>query len=763
MIARKKNKEANEPVLSVLRAAVFAAIAPFPDLSVQPVWAADEIIVTAAKRTEPLQDIPASVSVIGGDAIAIAIALNSAEEIAQLTSGLQAAVANGAQVSFQVRGIGAVDHQALTPTAAAVYVDGVFLATNVQTGPLLYDLERIEILKGPQGSLYGRNASSGAINFITARPGRGTSGYVSASYGRFDRVDLTGAANLDLSDGVRGRLAGRYLTQGPTLDNVQRNPGIAAGPSRAGGERDEWGLRGSLVFESGSDTEVLFRVHYEEDNGVNAAPRNSSLTLNDHEISVGADGVQDTDNEFYGASVEIASTLGAWDLYSLSAFEGYNQQYGFDFDGTPAPFGDASLNGNLHYDRGFWQVSEELRVARAWGFGQTMIGLAAAHEVFDQDYLIWCGELDPETLLGTCRYVGAPGRVGPAPASPGVATSLLTEIEQTRTTAAIFTYNDVALSENLTLTIGGRYTYEDIDGEGRGRHIFDDGVVGFNNRDGLGEARGANEIEESRLSGNVALSYAFSENAMAYASFSNGYKSGGFNGEVQNNAAHFDDEGLFAAETVNAFELGAKGRPVPALRLSGALFYQDYQNPQARIFVNFPLPDGTPITSNSLSNLDEARVFGLEGEAAWSPVAGLDINASLTLLETEIRQTSDVGGNAATFDGNPLPFAPDVSAALFARYEWSVAPDVRLSLQGNAKVQSAIFLDAEGLAERRQPAYGTIDAEASVIFDRSGVALSLWGRNLSDVEYAVSGFGFIGYNVFLGDPRTYGVRVRKTF
>lgn len=724
--------------------------------------AEDEIIVIATKRAQKLEDVPASVDVLTGAAARKANDYDSAEEVAHRLAGVQAAVANGNQIAFQIRGVGAVDHQALTPTAAAVYMDGVFLATNAQTGPLLYDLERIEVLKGPQGSLYGRNASSGAVNFLSARPTGEPSGYLGWSYGRFDRVDAKGAISGPLAPNVAGRIAGRYLRQGPALDNVQTNPGFAAGPARAGGERDEFGVKGALEWR-GEGATALLRLHYEEDNGVNPAPRNLSLDLDSHEISVGADGVQQTDNEFYGASLEIAAPVGGWRLFSLSAVEGYGQDYGFDFDGSPAPFGDPTLNANLHYDRDYLQWSEELRLSRDWALGHSLIGVAAAAEDFEQEYLIWCGVLDPATLLGDCRYVGALGRVGPNPASPGVATTLVTDIEQRRKTAALFTYNDIKLTARLTLTFGARYTYEDIRGEGSGRHIFDDGVVAFNNRDGLGPAIGENRIEENRVSGNAALSWRADERTMIYASFANGYKSGGFNGEVQNNAAHFADEGLFAAETVNAFELGYKGDPSDALSLSAALFYQFYDAPQARIFVRFPLPDGTAITSNSLSNLDAARVWGLEARADWRPASGLDIGASLALLESEIRQTADVGGNAALFDGNPLPFAPEASASLFGRYERPLGGGASLILASNAKFQSAFYLDAEGLPERRQGAYTLVDAEAAIRFGESGFEAGVWARNILDKDYAVSGFGFIGYNVFLGPPRTYGVSLMKRF
>ncbi|MEM8987351.1 MAG: TonB-dependent receptor, partial [Pseudomonadota bacterium] len=362
-------------------------------------------------------------------------------------------------------------------------------------------------------------------------------------------------------------------------------------------------------------------------------------------------------------------------------------------------------------------------------------------------------------LLGFCGVGGAPGGAGSPPAPTSDVRSLITDIEQTRETAALFTHNDIELGGPLTLTLGARYTYENIEGSGAGRHIFEDGTIALNNRDDVGPAIGSNRIIENRLTGNVALRYALSETASAYVSYANGYKSGGFNGEVQNNATHFQDEGLFEAETVNAYEIGLKARPSDTLSFNAALFYQDYQDPQARIFVDFPQPDGSVITSNSLSNLDEAVSYGLEGDIAWSPVEGLDLAANLTLLETEIDQQGDVGGNAADFDGNPLPFASDVSIAAFARYERPVSDDVRMAIEANAKYQSEYYLDAEGLEERRDDGYTIVDASLKAYFDKPSLEVGVWGRNLLDEDYAVSGFGFIGYNTFIGAPRTYGVQV----
>lgn len=714
----------------------------------------DPVTVSVTRIEQPLSELPASVSILNGERLDLASSYLGAGDLTDLVTGVEAAIANGTQVAFQIRGIGAVDHQALTPSAAAVYSDGVFLATNVQTGLMLYDLERVEVLKGPQGTLYGRNASSGAVNLISVRPSEDQTRYIRVGAGNYDRFDLAGAYGEALNEILTYRIAGNYSKRGPVLENV-------SGPSAAGGETDQFGLRAGLKFDL-EESDLLLRAHYEEDNGVNTTPRNDALTVGDFEISSEGEGIQPTDNNFYGVSAEYVRKIGAWEVFSLTAIEGYDQNYGFDFDGTPAPFGIQSLNANLLYNRDYVQVSEELRLSRDTGYGTALYGLALSADEFQQRYTIWCGEFDPVTQLGTCPYVGAPGRVGPTPASSGTAMTLITDIEQSRETAALFTSHQIALTDALELTLGARVTDERIKGSGFGLHVFDDGVVGFNNRDGLGAAEGSNTISDTRLSGNLALSYSLPA-GLAYASVSNGFKSGGFNGEVANNAAHYSDEGLFSAETVTAWEMGFKSAPNPLYSYSLAAFYLDYADPQARIFVSFDLPDGSQITSNSLSNLDEAVSYGFEADVSLRPSEALTLNGSLTLNETEIRQTSNIGGNAALFDGNPLPFAPDTSLTLGGSYAFDLSDRINGLLSVHGKYRSEYFLDAEGLASRSQDGFTTLQARLEFGMDSTGLMLSLWGRNLTDEDYAVSGYGFIGYNTFRSEPRTFGASLTYEF
>lgn len=722
----------------------------------------DEIIVTATKREQSTQDIGGNLSVLSADTLANA-GFDGAEDIAQHIAGVQAVIGGGSRVGFQIRGIGAVDHQALTPTAATSYVDGVYVATNAQTGHLLFDLERVEVLKGPQGSLYGRNASAGALNFIAIKPQGNVGGYIQAELGNFERLNLTGASNIPINDKMALRVSGRYLSQGPTLENIALQPTPA--PQDAAGRRDEFGLRAIGSWQASPDTQVLVSAHYGEDNGINAAPLNDAHTLDKHQISIGADGVQDTDNEFYGGSLNITHEWDAFTLYSQTAFEGFNQQYGFDFDGAQAPFGVRSLNANLAYDRDLSQWSEEARLSYEVSGLNLMAGLYLSTDDFSQEYHIWCGELDAQTRLGTCRYVGAPGRAGSTPVSNGTVTSLISTIDQSRETAALFSFNEIRLSNTFDLIVGARLTHETLKGSGQGIHIFDDGVRGVNNRDDLGLAIGGNTLTENRLSGNVGLNYKPNATTLIYLSYANGYKSGGFNGEVINNATHFSDEGLFGAETVNALELGVKLDLGAKFRLSSDVFYQFYADPQARIFVPFSTAGGGSFTSNSLSNLDKAVSYGFEFQAQYAPTENLNLHGELTLLETEIQQTLNpsLPSNFTDFDGNPLPFASKLSVTLGGDYTHAVNADTDIVFGMNAKYQSAFYLDAEGLEDRKQDGYALVDGRMAVQFKDQGLELALWGKNLGNVDYAVAGFGFIGYNTFRGIPRSYGVALKYRY
>lgn len=711
-----------------------------------PAWAQqsapdDTVIITSTRREASSEALPVSVAVLSERDIG---QVDTIDALADRIAGVQVAISNGSQATFQIRGLGAVDHQALTPSAAAVNVDGVFLATNVQASSLAYDLKRVEVLKGPQGAIQGRNAASGSVNIFTATPTDEVEGYVKASAGGFAHKGLEGALSGPLAEGMRARIAGRMLFEGPALKNV-------GGPRDAGGRTEQYGLRGALAFDLGAESQLLLRAHAEADKGINPVPRNSGVVVSDHQISIGRDGLQPTDNTFSGASAEYATALGSWTIKSLTAYESFRQRYGFDFDGMPTPL------ANLSYDRDFQQLSQEVTAATRWAGGNLIAGLSLATDDFSQDYLIWCGDLNTSTLAGTCAYPGAAGRVGPAPASSTPAVSLLTHMDQQRDVGALFATLDLAIDADTTLTIGGRQTVERIEGAGFGEHIFADGVRALNNRSGIGPAIGANAIDENRFTGTLALQRRLGDWGNVYASFGQGYKSGGFNGEVANNVTHYQDEGLFRAETVDAYEVGFKGHVLNNLSVEAAYFWQAIDAPQARIFVAFPVPGGI-ITSNSLANLHEATVSGVDVSAVWRATDTMRVTAGVVALDSEINQPVSVSGaaNAAVFDGKPLPFASDLSATLGAQDSWSLGDAGRFGLDVFVKYQSEYFLDAEGRADRRQGPVTLLDTTLRWS-PTEQLDVELWGKNLLDKDDAVSGYGFVGYNTFRSNPAMWGV------
>jgi iron complex outermembrane receptor protein len=376
----------------------------------------DRIVITATRQAEDASDIPQSIVVLSGDQLAGA---DGAEDVVQRLVGVQAAISNGSQTTFQIRGVGAVDHQALTPSAAAVHVDGVFLATNVQASLLAYDLDRVEVLKGPQGHDPGPQRLQRLHQLHHGAADRCIRSLRRSLLWQFRPPRRAqAAASGPIGEGARGRIAVRALNRDLRIENV-------GGPDDAGGVRDEFGVRGALALDLSPDVELLLRGHVEQDQGVNPAPLNSTLALGDHQISVGADGVQDTNNRFYGASAELTANAGDWRITSLTSFEGFGQDYGFDFDGQPAAI------ANLSYDRAYWQVAQELYGRTSWDGGDLLIGLSLSSDDFKQDYLIWCGSAEPDHAgRKLCQYPAAAARVGPTPASTAPAVSLLTRMRR---------------------------------------------------------------------------------------------------------------------------------------------------------------------------------------------------------------------------------------------------------------------------------------------------------------------------------------------
>ncbi len=230
----------------------------------------EEIVVTAQKRTETAQDVSVSIAVISGEDIRNANAA-SAKDLVNKMSGVLAQDHYGTNTFYVIRGIGLNDYRVNSSPSAAVYVDEVYQATMLGGSPGVFDVERVEVLKGPQGTLYGRNASSGAVNIITRKPSDTRDGYVKAGYGSYQRVSLEGAVGGPLSEAVAFRVSGMLDRYGESVyDNVSPIPQLRAVAPGDAFVPENWGGRGQLLWHAGTATDVLLKASYSNRSGASA-------------------------------------------------------------------------------------------------------------------------------------------------------------------------------------------------------------------------------------------------------------------------------------------------------------------------------------------------------------------------------------------------------------------------------------------------------------------------------------------------------------
>jgi iron complex outermembrane receptor protein len=755
----------------------------------------EEIVVTAQKRQESIQDVPISMAAIGGDEIQRTNA-QSVKELVGKVSGVLIQDHYGTNTFYVIRGIGLNDFRSNSSPSAAVYVDEVYQGGMLAGSPPTYDVDRLEILKGPQGTLYGRNASSGAVNLITRKPTEEFEGYAKVGIGRFTNVLGEGVVSGPISDSLMYRLSAQYSSYEDTVhENVSPLPAVRDVRGTDAFVPESVSVRGQVLFQPGNDTDVLIKGTLTSKSGSTAnsvaIPRLDSLSAGDPPCP-GFDGsldanfaanctagfelqhiptnasndretnhnfVSENDLDFWELALTIDHDLDWAELISITAYSAFETDQNFDFDAT------ISEGLNVRQAAESNSASQELRLANVSEEGISwMLGANVAYEEYEEPQrTFYAGVLDDSGPfpLASINYSGAPGRVSPT--SPHFATrdteanTLYQDIAQDTTSYAVFTDNEIRLTGALSLVAGYRYTYEKREFTGAAYVGFTDGATEFTNQDGVGDADGSSEAVTKRSSGRLGLNWRPSDSILVYGTFSESFKSGGFDAGFLNNVLPIINP--YKPEIVRSFEVGFKSDPRDNLRLNAAIFYSDFDDPQTRLTTNVTGPGGIVIPQTILSNLDEARVMGLEGEIAWRAAEYLTLGATASLMDSEV----DDPANPA-FDGNPLSHAPEQTFTVDGVYERPVGDNLTLRLQANMKYLSDHFLRAEATPIDEQEAYTTVDAQVSLAHQNGGWEVSVFARNLADEFYFVDGQGGFGANRYtIGMPRTYGVTATFNF
>ncbi|MDF8334454.1 TonB-dependent receptor [Novosphingobium cyanobacteriorum] len=705
---------------------------------------ADEgIVVTAQRREQSLLDVPLAVTALGGDALSERGITNSAQ-LGEAVPNLQINSPYGnTQPNFTLRGIGvANEYNSNQASPVGVYLDDVYLAPRTSHGMGLFDLDRVEVLRGPQGTLFGRNTTGGAINFITKRPAlSGSEGYVHLGYGNFNTLTAQGAVETTLEEGGAGIRAAVNYAKG---DGQIRNT-FAGG--RDPNSTDTLQGRLSLRLKPSETVNVVLRAYGGRDRGTQAAVHGlGAFRTGLGFFETDENRVGDNNTDAWGFSANIGMDLtDQLTLTSITSYDGGSQNLQQAADGSPLDILDITWQSKYR------QFSQELRANYA-GKGVTFVG---------------------GLFYGYDRNVTDNRFNLPLPPAGG----FFQHYRQQRRSYAVFGQADIALTSALSLTLGARYTRDTSKYDDAFAYLFVGavgaadfpiastvpcaGVPGTCAYDPA--ARYALKDSNNALTGRVALSYTFGSGALLYASYNRGYRAGAVNGGGYTSSSGIS---YIKPEHVNAFELGLKGRTANrVLTYAISTFYYDYTNQQ--------LQDTRPGPVSFLVNAPKSEVYGLEAEMTLRPFKRLRINASLGLLYSKFKELTLQGTDLT---GNRLPFAPEFTGQFGAEWDVVGVASGRVTFSPNVVYASNQFFSpfnavnvagsAQVNAELAQGANAKVNGALSWSNDAITIrafANNLFNRKTYGYGLDLRGAGF-PYNFLVPSaPRTFGLSIRAGF
>lgn len=713
----------------------------------------DEIIVTAQRREQNVQNVPIAIQAFSGAALA-KIGISSTEELARRIPGATIFDTRGAgQPAWVIRGVGLADFNSNNTPTAAIHYDDFYLTSNVMGGVATFDLDRIEVLKGPQGGLYGRNTTGGAVAINSRRPDfSGLNGYALGSFGRWNQWRAEGAIGAPLSDTVAVRLAGQVNKGGGWQDSLNTPQ------DDRWGDKDKWALRGQVLFQPSSTASFLFKVETGQDRsettlgqamgiydaatgnycaGIAAgrqddpsciaffnltnefvlSPTGALGTLptaqDAHGYHVLANPINRLDNDWLSLSLRGELDLGSAQLQSISNWMRYRNIQYYDYDASPLKLfeeqpGDARITS--------W--SQELRLISSHDGPLTWLtgALYAKDRIIERRD----GRLDDNWL--------ALGQVFPP---PFVNTRSFSQYTRSWSVYGQMGYD---LGDRFNLNGSLRYTDEDRELVGYSHYIGLPGsgfyiVQNVNHDYALG----------AHWSGHVGLDWKPDPRTLVYLKATRGYKSGGFFGGFAMSAGELDP---YREETVWSYELGFKSQPAKGLTFNGAAYYYDYSNVQGYLTVYNSLLNQA---LTKLGNIGDARHIGAEAELAWKPVRGLTVQASAAYIDAKINKSSSVtiteDGQTVSFKGLQRTFAPEFSYSLLGRYETTLA-GLDASLQFAWDWRSALVTRAsQGSAIDyglyRHDGFGIGQVRAAMGNSQAGWELALLVDNVFDKAYAL--------------------------
>ncbi|MCA0201751.1 MAG: TonB-dependent receptor [Proteobacteria bacterium] len=758
--AHRRRMRRTDTKLAVAAAALTVFTITDESLAAQPVI--DEIVVTARKRVEVLREVPQAVSVVTAEDVVRFGYTTSADFVRQTPNLMWHSILGMATPHIFLRGIGSTTFNGNQANAVGLHVDGVYQGATITYGFGLLDLERVEILKGPQGTLFGRNTTAGVINFIPRKPdpAEGTNAQVRATYGRFNEANLEAAGGFAISDEAAVRVAAVTLNRGGYVTNKNPTSGL-----KDQGAIDIWSARGQVRYVPG-DFDILLNVHGGKNRsdiipgkqvgvvcpaGV-TVPRLGACTdffgfrdtVNDRESFANFHSYDFIDT--WGGGATVTWHGAGFDVVAQGGYDGNKRKLNNDSDAGAVLALKANTVSKYH------QFSQEVRALSTGG--------GALSWIFGANYY----EDDLEAFQNYAANGYGPGSLSRVfPVEEGVASSM----HQETLSYAVFGEATYAITSRLKFTGGVRWTY---DRRRADRHAFLFNATGYavNFID--------REIALSRVlvdtiprtvvgrswrewTGRANLAYDLTDDLMVYASYAHGFKGGDFNGGALFAPA---EATIVNPEFLDSYEAGFKGSTHDRrITFEGAAFYYDFTDQQ--VSQNVP---GATVTLQSLTNAAKTRVYGAEFSMTAQPTDALFLQAKAGLLDAKFKEfLLDPSNPATSFAGNRTASSPRLTLAGTARYDVPVGA-YTLSAQLDGSYTGSHFFSADNNPVLYENGYWLANTSLALRSPGDRYSATVWVKNLFSEKYLVTGLantslGFI--EVFPGMPRTFGLTVAASF
>ncbi|MDE0062025.1 MAG: TonB-dependent receptor [Gammaproteobacteria bacterium] len=731
--------------------------------------AIEEIIVTAKKRAQSIQDVHISMNAFGPEDIK-ELGWTDITQLANQSPNLEIRYRWGNSMPvYTIRGVGMQSFQASDTPSVGLFIDEVFQTSMAVMGAHLFDIERLEVIKGPQGDVFGRNTNGGAVSYFTRKPSREANGYARASYGRWDRSEVQAAVGGPLGETVSGRISLMSVQQGDgwvynrtTGNGVGEVDILSARAQLLWEPADDWSVNVKVFGSRDRSQPVYFQhVGYRDINNFGPGGDLCQAFLEDRldpATCVDFNGYSDTDgdpyagdytedpttvinedetlkNDNFGGTLTIEKDFGNMSLLSVTSYQEYDRWQPKESDGTPALYVDLLFTSEI------WAFSQEVRLTSQYdgpfnwivgaNYGRDQVAELPGRIAYFDDLpvLPGRGELtysqDRENIAAYGQFTVNFGEQWRLSAGGRVLRDDVTFTQDV--TFAIPAWNLVLTNSLPTTRVNPDGSIEDLDGK----------------------------LDDTAVTWRVALDYAPNDNLMVYGSVATGYKPGGFNAGFTLNSLQYLP---FIHEKVMAMELGLKssfanGRAI----FNAAAFTYDYDQMQA----------ATPrthqgIVFNSLDNLAEADVEGFEADIHWRPVDALDIKLGFSLLDTRNNDPRSNFDGATGDSPRRLADSPKQTFSAAVSYEIPLANGAMIRLFGDYYYQGDHFKEVVNIIPL-EVNQDQLNGRITYVSPGGNWDVAVWGRNITDEAWiadTLNGPASLGWGAIVyGAPRSFGATV----